>query len=174
MLDSSLRIAWKSGHADDILGLNDGLYVRSERLCANSRVCDDRMQTAIAQVSSGQLDAGAVAVSRPSEKRDWFVLVAPGVAQDGAPPRECLVRIVDPERGASAIATERWSTLFQLTAAETRVAQALVEGGLDLRETAAALGIGYATARAHLARLFQKTGVRNQAQMVRLLTLIDR
>jgi len=57
---------------------------------------------------------------------------------------------------------------FGLTAAEAALALEIVKG--DGRQAAAGrLGITVGTARSHLTRIFDKTGVRHQAELVRLL-----
>lgn len=57
---------------------------------------------------------------------------------------------------------------FGLTKAEADVAVEILKG--DGREAAAArLGIAATTVRAHLSHIFEKTGVRRQAELVRLL-----
>lgn len=58
--------------------------------------------------------------------------------------------------------------LFDLTPREAQLAMALAEG-LSLRDAAARHGIQYSTARTHLERIFHKTGVRQQTQLVLLL-----
>lgn len=58
--------------------------------------------------------------------------------------------------------------LYGLTAAESAFALEIVKG--DGKAAAAArLGISYATARTHLSRIFEKTGVHRQAELVSLL-----
>ncbi|WP_375392262.1 helix-turn-helix transcriptional regulator [uncultured Sphingomonas sp.] len=59
--------------------------------------------------------------------------------------------------------------LFDLTPAEARLARLLVEGQA-LGSTGRSLGITDATARVHLRRIFAKTGVTRQAELVRLLS----
>ncbi|MBW7967936.1 helix-turn-helix transcriptional regulator [Bradyrhizobium sp. BR 10289] len=56
---------------------------------------------------------------------------------------------------------------FDLTPAELRVFLAIVEVG-GVPETAAALGIAETTAKTHLHRVFAKTGVSRQADLVKL------
>jgi DNA-binding CsgD family transcriptional regulator len=57
---------------------------------------------------------------------------------------------------------------YHLTAAEAELALEVVKG--DGREAAAArMGISLSTARTHLMRIFDKTGCRRQAELVRLL-----
>lgn len=58
--------------------------------------------------------------------------------------------------------------LFDLTPAEARLTRHLVEGRTPA-EAAALLRITDATARTHLRRIFAKTGVRRQAELVRLM-----
>jgi len=56
---------------------------------------------------------------------------------------------------------------FDLTPAELRVFLSIVEVG-GVPETAAALGIAETTAKTHLHRVFAKTGVSRQADLVKL------
>ena len=54
---------------------------------------------------------------------------------------------------------------FGLTPAEARLVLRIVAGD-SLRSSAAALGIGYETARTTLKSVFHKTGTRRQAELV--------
>jgi DNA-binding CsgD family transcriptional regulator len=57
---------------------------------------------------------------------------------------------------------------FGLTCAEANLAIEITRG--DGRKAAAArLGIAVTTARTHLTHIFEKTGVRRQAELVRLV-----
>ena len=57
---------------------------------------------------------------------------------------------------------------YRLTPTELRVLLAIVEVG-GVPEVAEALGIGEATVKTHLHRLFSKTGTRRQADLVKLV-----
>ena len=61
---------------------------------------------------------------------------------------------------------------FSLTPAETRLVESLL-AGRSLKETAAALGVAMTTAKTHLENIFQKTGVKRQAELVRLAARAD-
>lgn len=63
-------------------------------------------------------------------------------------------------------------TLFGLTRAEAQVGAALARGGC-LAEIAAELGISVTTARTHVARIFLKTGTRQQSQLVALVAAVQ-
>jgi DNA-binding CsgD family transcriptional regulator/PAS domain-containing protein len=69
--------------------------------------------------------------------------------------------------GDEADGAEAMATAFSLTLAETRLVEHLL-GGDSLKESAAALGIAMTTAKTHLENVFQKTGVKRQAELMRL------
>ena len=57
---------------------------------------------------------------------------------------------------------------YKLTPTELRVLLAVVEIG-GAPEVAEALGVGEATVKTHLGRLFEKTGAKRQADLVKLV-----
>jgi DNA-binding CsgD family transcriptional regulator len=63
-------------------------------------------------------------------------------------------------------------TLFGLTRAEAQVGAALARGGC-LAEIATELGISVTTARTHVARIFLKTGTKQQSQLVALVAAVQ-
>ncbi|ACL60024.1 helix-turn-helix transcriptional regulator [Methylobacterium nodulans] len=73
--------------------------------------------------------------------------------------------VQDPERPC-AVPSEALVRLYGLTPGEWRVLHGLVQD-LTLSEIAEIYGIGVATVRTHLARLFDKTGTRRQAELLR-------
>jgi DNA-binding CsgD family transcriptional regulator len=79
----------------------------------------------------------------------------------------CAIVLFDPELAAERAAEEA-QALFGLTRAEAAVVGALLRGR-TLREAAAELGVAVNTVRAQLQSVFQKTDVRRQADLVRLL-----
>ena len=81
-------------------------------------------------------------------------------------PREVAAVFID----ASPDEQDRAALLaaaFGLTPAETRVVASLLTGR-TLAETADALDVAFTTAKTHLSRIFLKTGVSRQAELVRL------
>jgi DNA-binding CsgD family transcriptional regulator len=78
-----------------------------------------------------------------------------------------IVVVSDPEEEMHA-RTEDLRDRFGFTQAEAMFALEIIKG--DGRQAAAnRLGIGVATARSHLSKIFDKTGLRRQAELVRLL-----
>ncbi|WP_421851226.1 helix-turn-helix domain-containing protein [Novosphingobium sp.] len=59
----------------------------------------------------------------------------------------------------------RWP--FELTPAEIRVFEQ-ISAGRTTKEAALALGVAQSTVRTHLLRLFEKTGVNRQADLIRM------
>jgi DNA-binding CsgD family transcriptional regulator len=78
-----------------------------------------------------------------------------------------ILFLTDPETALIAD-KNRWQQQFGLTAAEANLALEIVKGD-GRRASAERLGISISTARAHLTHIFEKTGTRRQAALVRLL-----
>ena len=78
-----------------------------------------------------------------------------------------LVFMWDPEQPVCDVEA-RLHKLFGLTSAEARLAKLLMEGK-TLEECCGRLEIRISTARMHLGRVFAKTGVQRQGQLVSLL-----
>ena len=58
--------------------------------------------------------------------------------------------------------------MYKLTPTELRALLAIVDVG-GVPEVAAALGVSVTTIKTHLSRLFEKTGVTRQADLVKLV-----
>jgi DNA-binding CsgD family transcriptional regulator len=63
---------------------------------------------------------------------------------------------------------EAAEALFGLSPAQARLARLIVDGK-DLTEASGIVGISVTTARTHLQRIFERTGVHNQTAVVRVL-----
>jgi DNA-binding CsgD family transcriptional regulator len=82
--------------------------------------------------------------------------------------RSALLCVSDPNSDG-AVPEQRLQDLFGLSRAEARVARQLLEGRQP-REAARKLGVSFYTVRGHLVRMYQKTGVNRQAELVRMMT----
>lgn len=71
---------------------------------------------------------------------------------------QCNRKVADAARG------------YGLTQAEQRLLRVLFDG-ISLPEAARCLGVARTTARTHLQRLFEKTGTRRQADLLRIIAL---
>ena len=115
--------------------------------------------------------SGAMSLGRPGRKGRITVTVTPArtsLAADFRSSSCVLVCATDPQAGV-AVSERRLGELFALTRAESRIALQLMEGR-GARDVASALGLSYNTVRAHLARIYAKTGAHRQAELVRMLS----
>ena len=113
--------------------------------------------------------AGHVAVSRPSGKRAYAVMVTPLIAAPLGSVRDAVVAIfvADPT-GQMIGGPEVLEDLYQLTHSEAELVR-LLAAGLSLDEAAEGRGVSLNTARSHLKHVFAKTGTSRQGELVRLV-----
>lgn len=78
--------------------------------------------------------------------------------------------IAQPQRKSTAW-THSFASAFRLTRAEQRVLDLILDGE-TLAGTAARLGIAISTARTHLRKIFEKSGVSRQPELVKLAATI--
>jgi DNA-binding CsgD family transcriptional regulator len=173
VVDSDAKVILTNRAADAILKRGDGLMSR-DGLRAARRQETAKLRNAIAAVcierDSGILKAETVVrVYRPSGSKPFEVLVSPlpshsSLRRGGA---AAALFITDPEE-AAALDSRALHELFGLTPAEIRLSIALVEGK-SVEEYAREAAISSNTARTYVKRIYSKTGVRRQSELVRLL-----
>lgn len=145
-----------------------GLRVGGGRLRA-SGPADARLQALIGAAGERR-SGGSMALAAPPRRLPLSVTVAPiSVGRSGpfCSDHSILVCVTDLEAGVS-LPEQTLRCLFGLTPAEARVALALFEG-LTPREAATRLAVSPHTVHVQLARVFEKTGVRRQSELARLL-----
>ncbi len=183
-LDDLGRIVRSNGAAEAMLGEADGLSVAMSprfRLAATLTEEDRKLQVFLMnalQVAEGGEDGfqPAIRIARPSTLAAYVVIATPlppptfRLLERLEPAARLLVRITDPADGAGHVRPAILQAAFDLTPAEARVAS-LVASGLSTPQAARALRLTPNTVRTHLARCFDKTGVRTQAGLSRLLAV---
>jgi len=164
--------------AQRILDSNDGLHIANGVLSATDMAASARLDLLIRRCGRRDQAApsgGSLTVSRGLGRAPLHIDVAPlGTREQswnaewlGLDAPSVIVAITDPE-GASTVSTGRLMDRFALTPAEADLAVEIAKG--DGRQAAARrLGISVGTVRSHLMRIFDKTGARRQAELVRLL-----
>lgn len=174
VVDSDARVILMNCKGEAVLQRQDGLTLLSDGLRAADRNETSKLRNAIAAVSSQpgaavQRPGTVLLISRPSGAKSFEVLVSPlppsSQLSKGRPAASLF--ITDPEQETQLDSTAL-RNLFGLTPAEIRLATALVEGRSveDYAETAS---ISSNTARTHVKRIYSKTGVNRQSELVRLL-----
>jgi DNA-binding CsgD family transcriptional regulator len=174
-LDAKGQVAFINGSASAILASRDGLAIRRRQLHAGLARETAMLNRLIAEAikattGKGLHSGGALAISRPSGKRAFGLLVTPlrsgnRYAEQGGAAAAVFIRDPDHDEGTDVTLLRE---LFGLTAAESRIA-ALVAQGHSFSDVIDRLGIAEATGRTHLKNIFAKTATRTQAQLVRLL-----
>jgi DNA-binding CsgD family transcriptional regulator/PAS domain-containing protein len=175
IVDADSRIRFANRAARELLASADGLSSDHDGLRAATPRLTGELRGLIARAAAAPGD-GAVgsmlALARASLKRPLSALVTPlsvaGTAPFLAPSaRAALVLVADPER-TPTLPPERLRRLYRLTRTEATVALAVASGD-GLQTVADRLGVARPTVATHLARIFEKTGTRRQAELVRLV-----
>ncbi len=172
LVEGDGRVLHANRAAERLISAGRGLCVVAGRLTAAASDDARRLQGLIADAAP-QLQAragGSMAAPSTDGRAPLSILVAPTrshqLSMYHAGP--CvMVCVTDPEAGV-AIPAEVLRELYGFTPAETRVALALLEGHA-LREAAEALNLSFFTVRGHLAHIFDKTGVKRQAELIALM-----
>jgi DNA-binding CsgD family transcriptional regulator len=173
LVDAEARVIFANRPAEVVLRAGQGLFLGYDGLRAEIPAETRRLRRIIADCAEPRRDlGGAGGLMRISRRHDvpLTVFVAPHRAQFGriaiVRPRAILF-ITDPETTA-AMRLQRLRDDFGLTRAEAAVAVEILQND-GLQAAAKRLGISLATARTHLAHVFDKTGTHRQAGLVRLL-----
>ena len=189
-LDPELSVLFSnSSHSLFVTG-SDGRIIRANlsaealltgasglRSVAGYLTCDQlgpgrRLTALIAAAGAGERQRGGSMVLTVSERGPLLSITVvplrvPGHPIYNAAPR-VLICATDPGRDVP-VPEQRLRDVFGLTSAEARVAVALVDRG-DLPAAAGKLGIALNTARIHLGRIYEKTGVNRQIALANLVT----
>jgi len=173
MLRQDGRVRSCNAAAKQLLDQNDGLVVRRDGLLAihdSKAAALRRLIASACGVTGLQPSGGWLQVPRPSGRRAFMVLVAPlRLERSLLVPNasRAIVFITDPEQTPESL-EDALARVYDLTPAESRVTVHLLAGA-SVTELADQLAITTGTARWTLKRIFEKVGVRSQAELMRVL-----
>lgn len=167
-VDAAARVAHVNGAARSMLRDRRVLAVQEGRLVARTVAATGALREAIRRVVEG--GPATLPLSLPSEEGEAVpVLVSAAAEEPAGRTAACAwVHAMAPafrDGGPDVCMLAAW---FGLTPAEAAVARRAARGE-GLRAIALALGIQHSTARSHLNRVFQKAGVRRQAELAWLV-----
>jgi DNA-binding CsgD family transcriptional regulator len=172
LLDDEGRLQHANSVGDRLLREPYGLCLVGGRLSAARGEPARQLEALVgraAGLDGASRAGGSMALATPSRTLPLSLTVAPlrakRLADSGAP--AVLVCVTDLQAGVS-LPEQTLRDLFGLTPAETRLAVALLEGFAP-REAAERFGVSPHTVHAQLARIFEKTGAKRQADLVQLL-----
>ena len=176
VLDESGSVLQLNDVARELLSHADGLKLVGSRLEA-SYPSDNRELHKLIKDALVSKDAAhpqeareALSIARPSGEVSLGVVVEsiPGAEWAEGRGQPAVMVYIRDAVGKSRVDNRVARELFNFTPAETALALQLANG-LSLEEAAENLGIMRNTARAHLRAIFSKTGVRRQAELVRIM-----
>lgn len=169
LTDSDGKVHRADRLAQDILkhggaiSSHDGrLRVRSRKAAASFAACC----ASLLEKKGG--DTRAIRLPRPGQADLQCVVRLFERDYGQADRRYLLLQLADPELELAGPTDEAIAELFGLSPSEASVAALLLQG-LSLAEAAARLGLSLPTVRTYLKRIFSKTGVNRQAELVRTL-----
>jgi DNA-binding CsgD family transcriptional regulator len=165
-------------HAEEILVAGDGLTARGNTLRAQLADETARLERLLSSAldRTGQRNTnagGSLSITRPSGAPPLSVVVVPLHVKTeplGERGPIAAIFVTDPETPLDSSNQRHLRELYALTAGEARFASWLLQGK-SVEQAAAAMGITVNTARAYLKRIYNKTGVRRQPELMRLLLL---
>lgn len=176
-LDRAGRVIISNRQAEAIVRKGDALLLSQGMLAAVPGQQDRELQVmlsgAVAAGSGFGLSAGGwMLVDRKSDGQPLRVSVTPVRFPLPGYPNQlaALVYVSDPAASPLPKA-EALRALYGLTPTEARVAD-LIGAGLEVKEVGSRLGMTLETTRFHVKRIFAKTGIRRQVELVRMMASI--
>jgi DNA-binding CsgD family transcriptional regulator len=174
LVDRGRRPIVSNRTADRLIAMNDGISLSADGLRATNRRDDAVLQRllveVIARAHGDSHEDRVMAISRPSGKRAFPVLVAPLLAGDPGDVAEdavASISIGDPD-ARHAINPELLRAFYDLTPAEAELVNLLAEG-VSLEEAAKRRGVTINTVRSQLKNVFAKTDTNRQGELIRLV-----
>lgn len=175
--DGQARPLITNRKADEIVACGDGLRLDRGVLEATDPAAQARLLASLAAVTgAGQSTLSPPPVPslvpRPSGSAPYYVVVTPLGMRSVLGPlpasAACAFVIHDGQPSVWTTLSPVFIAAYDLSRREVRLCDALL-AGRTLPEAAEYLNISRNTAKTHLARIFDKTGVRSQNALLRLL-----
>jgi DNA-binding CsgD family transcriptional regulator/PAS domain-containing protein len=173
LADALARVIFVNQAAERVIGADGGLSVEHDGLRAETHGETRQLRQLIGDCARprDELDGagGRLRLSR-EHRTPLTVLVVPhltGISWIDVLRPTAILFITDPEQTAE-VCSEWLREDFGLTPAEAGFTREILKAD-GLQAAADRLGISLTTARTHLAHVFDKTGTRRQAELVRLI-----
>lgn len=173
-------IAISNQEAQGILSNRDGLSLsRDGQIVSHSDDVTAQLRIAIQSTSQTAIGKGiddeiSITCPRISSRTPYLAVVSP--LRDSNEELEpqfsgSLIYIIDPDQTAE-FSINGMSSIFALSAAETKVCEALIHGG-TVKVIADQRGVSPETVRSQVRSIYSKTGVSNRTGLIRLALLIN-
>jgi DNA-binding CsgD family transcriptional regulator/PAS domain-containing protein len=175
LVDASGRIVHANTSGQALLGQGSVLRAAGGKLAANDASAEQALREVFSAASRGDAAVGTKGIDVPLIAREgtrYIAHVLPltsGARRRAGTSYAAVAALFVHEAALQAPSPpEAIAKTYKLTPSELRVLLGIVQVG-SVPETAAALGIGKATVRTHLLRLYAKTGTCHQVELVKLV-----
>ncbi len=175
LVEATGRIVHANAAGNLMLESMNVLHRQRERLVANDPQADQTLADTFATAGNGDAAIGIKGIAVPLVARDgerYVAHVLPLTSgmrrQAGSSYAAAAAVFVQKAALHTPSPPEAIAKAYKLTPMELRVLLAIVEVG-GVPEAAEALGIAETTVRTHLHRTYQKTGLKRQADLVKLV-----
>lgn len=175
LVDANCRIVHANAAGAALLARGDILHVADGRLTASDAEFDRALHEISIAADVGDAAVGDRGIALPLTARDGELHVAHVLPltsgarlQAGTTYAAVAALFVRKAALNTPSAPEIVATAYRLTPTELRVLLAIVEVG-GVPEVAEALGVADSTIKTHLGRLYEKTGARRHADLVKLV-----
>jgi DNA-binding CsgD family transcriptional regulator len=171
-LSEAGKAVYANRMAEVIFASNDGLTLRNAKLHAAGAVTNAALEQAVTQAAKAgdSLDCPKVVLVERKSMKPAYQVTVTRIRHDIRalyPTPWFVVVISDPEQSCQT-QPALLIQLYGLTPKEAELATRL-SAGKTVEASSAELNISYETARTHLRRIFDKTGVSRQTELVLLL-----
>jgi len=176
LVDAACRVLFANRAGEEVLADRIGLHRCADGVLRANRQSESTALHKLVAGAAGRIangedgSGGRLRLSRGEERAPLTVLVIPLRAETNwLAPRHpaAMLFVTDPERNSNPT-TASLRAGFGLTRREAALALEVLDGK-GLKVAARRLGISPTTARTYLTAVFDKTGTRRQAELVRML-----
>lgn len=173
LVGAGMRLIHANAAGRGLLESGDPLQSKDGRLAPRSDGVAAALAVAIDQGCADETALGRKGFGVPAYTQDGALRVLHvlplrfGEVRPGLAPSAIAAVFVAPNMPGLPAGCDVLAPLFNLTPAEARVFE-LIAAGRTVAEAAQALGVSASTIKTHLLRLFDKLGVRRQADLVAL------
>lgn len=158
IIDRELKILWQNVSAGPILSSGFAVSVKNGRISFADTLGDGHWRTTLSSIG-GKYRRFVVQDVRGNSNAV--------IGAFSCEPLSAICLTIVPISSSYDLSSSGLVERFQLTSAETRVAQLLVDL-MSPKEAAEELGVSINTVRTHIRRLYSKAAVRSQPELLRL------
>ncbi len=173
LVDAQLGIVHANAAAARMLAASDPIESRNGVLVLRERACNAALERAVQQAGLDESAMGPRGIGIPARRAEGqpcVIHVLPltrGEMRNGLSQRATAALFIAPATVPPNMPSDALAVLFDLTPAETRIFELLVDGQTQ-SAIADRLGIARSTVKSHLLHLFEKCGCKRQVDLVRL------